>query len=161
MKTLKCKSCPIPGCGSKFLVRLANHLTQTSTRINRVRTQVLVTIFPSYSKPMSFACMIKRLNLKRFFYKSDVLLSNVLLLADTSKKSKSRPLLYNYKFAFFVRKTSIFFRERAAWRKRCLKAIYQLNFERISDKNNQKRAFLAEFFTLEYRTRFWNVFYFS
>ena len=23
-----CKHCPIPGCGSKFLVRLANHLTQ-------------------------------------------------------------------------------------------------------------------------------------
>ena len=28
MKKLKCKHCPIPGCGSKFLVRLANHLTQ-------------------------------------------------------------------------------------------------------------------------------------
>ena len=24
----KCKHCPIPGCGSKFLVRLANHLNQ-------------------------------------------------------------------------------------------------------------------------------------
>ena len=24
----KCKHCPIPGCGSKYLVRLANHLTQ-------------------------------------------------------------------------------------------------------------------------------------
>ena len=28
MKKLKCKHCPIPGCGSKYLVRLANHLTQ-------------------------------------------------------------------------------------------------------------------------------------
>jgi len=28
MKKLKCKHCPIPGCHSKFLVRLANHLTQ-------------------------------------------------------------------------------------------------------------------------------------
>ena len=28
MKKLKCKHCPIPGCRSKFLVRLANHLTQ-------------------------------------------------------------------------------------------------------------------------------------
>ena len=28
MKKQKCKHCPIPGCGSKFLVRLANHLTQ-------------------------------------------------------------------------------------------------------------------------------------
>ena len=28
MITLKCKHCPIPGCGSKFLVRLANHLAQ-------------------------------------------------------------------------------------------------------------------------------------
>jgi len=28
MKKLKCKGCPIPGCASKFLVRLANHLTQ-------------------------------------------------------------------------------------------------------------------------------------
>ena len=28
MKRLRCKHCPIPGCGSKFLVRLANHLTQ-------------------------------------------------------------------------------------------------------------------------------------
>ena len=28
MKKLKCKHCPISGCGSKFLVRLANHLTQ-------------------------------------------------------------------------------------------------------------------------------------
>ena len=28
MKELKCKHCPIPGCHSKFLVRLANHLTQ-------------------------------------------------------------------------------------------------------------------------------------
>ena len=28
MKKLKCKHCPILGCGSKFLVRLANHLTQ-------------------------------------------------------------------------------------------------------------------------------------
>ena len=26
MKKLKCKHCPIPGCGLKFLVRLANHL---------------------------------------------------------------------------------------------------------------------------------------
>ena len=26
MKKLKCKHCPIPGCGSKFLVRLADHL---------------------------------------------------------------------------------------------------------------------------------------
>ena len=24
----KCKHCPIPGCRSKFLVRLANHLSQ-------------------------------------------------------------------------------------------------------------------------------------
>ena len=24
----KCKYCPIPGCGSKFLVRLADHLTR-------------------------------------------------------------------------------------------------------------------------------------
>ena len=24
----KCKHCPIPGCGSKFLVRLADHLTR-------------------------------------------------------------------------------------------------------------------------------------
>ena len=24
----KCKHCPIPGCGSKFLVPLANHLNQ-------------------------------------------------------------------------------------------------------------------------------------
>ena len=24
----KCKHCPIPGCGSNFLVRLANHLAQ-------------------------------------------------------------------------------------------------------------------------------------
>lgn len=23
----KCKHCPVPGCGSKFLVRLADHLT--------------------------------------------------------------------------------------------------------------------------------------
>ena len=28
MKRLKCKHCPIPGCASKFLVRLANHLSQ-------------------------------------------------------------------------------------------------------------------------------------
>ena len=28
MKKLECKHCPIPGCGSKYLVRLANHLTQ-------------------------------------------------------------------------------------------------------------------------------------
>ena len=28
MKKLKCKHCPIQGCHSKFLVRLANHLTQ-------------------------------------------------------------------------------------------------------------------------------------
>ena len=28
MKKLKCKHCTIPGCGSKYLVRLANHLTQ-------------------------------------------------------------------------------------------------------------------------------------
>ncbi len=28
MKRLKCKHCPIPGCCSKFLVRLANHLAQ-------------------------------------------------------------------------------------------------------------------------------------
>ena len=28
MKKLKCKHCPVPGCGSKFLVRLANHLAQ-------------------------------------------------------------------------------------------------------------------------------------
>ena len=28
MKKLNCKHCPIPGCGSKYLVRLANHLTQ-------------------------------------------------------------------------------------------------------------------------------------
>ena len=28
MKKLKCKHCPIPGCGSKYLVRLANHLHQ-------------------------------------------------------------------------------------------------------------------------------------
>ena len=28
MKKLKCKHRPIPGCGTKFLVRLANHLTQ-------------------------------------------------------------------------------------------------------------------------------------
>ena len=28
MKKLKCKHCPIPGCHSKFFVRLANHLTQ-------------------------------------------------------------------------------------------------------------------------------------
>ena len=28
MKKLKCKHCSIPGCHSKFLVRLANHLTQ-------------------------------------------------------------------------------------------------------------------------------------
>ena len=28
MKRLRCKHCPIPGCGSKFLGRLANHLTQ-------------------------------------------------------------------------------------------------------------------------------------
>ena len=28
MKRLRCKHCLIPGCGSKFLVRLANHLTQ-------------------------------------------------------------------------------------------------------------------------------------
>ena len=24
----KCKHCPIPGCGSKFLVKLSNHLRQ-------------------------------------------------------------------------------------------------------------------------------------
>ena len=24
----KCKHCPIPGCGSKFLVRLVDHLTR-------------------------------------------------------------------------------------------------------------------------------------
>ena len=24
----KCKHCPIPGCGSKFLIRLADHLTR-------------------------------------------------------------------------------------------------------------------------------------
>ena len=28
MEKLKCKHCPIPGCGSKYLVRLANHFTQ-------------------------------------------------------------------------------------------------------------------------------------
>ena len=28
MKKLKCKHCPLPGCGSKFLVRLADHLTR-------------------------------------------------------------------------------------------------------------------------------------
>ena len=28
MKKLKCKQCLIPGCGSIFLVRLANHLAQ-------------------------------------------------------------------------------------------------------------------------------------
>ena len=28
MKKLKCRRCPVPGCGSKFLVRLANHLDQ-------------------------------------------------------------------------------------------------------------------------------------
>ena len=28
MKKLKCKHFPIPGCVSKYLVRLANHLTQ-------------------------------------------------------------------------------------------------------------------------------------
>ena len=28
MVNRNCKHCPIPGCGSKFLVRLANHLTQ-------------------------------------------------------------------------------------------------------------------------------------
>ena len=28
IKKLKCKHCPKPGCHSKFLVRLANHLTQ-------------------------------------------------------------------------------------------------------------------------------------
>ena len=28
MKRLHCRHCPIPGCGSKFLVRLANHLSQ-------------------------------------------------------------------------------------------------------------------------------------
>ena len=28
MKKLKCKHCPVPGCGSNFLVRLANHLAQ-------------------------------------------------------------------------------------------------------------------------------------
>jgi len=28
MVNRKCKHCPIPGCGSKFLVRLANHLSQ-------------------------------------------------------------------------------------------------------------------------------------
>ena len=28
MKKLKCKHCPIPGCGSKFLIRLAKHLAQ-------------------------------------------------------------------------------------------------------------------------------------
>ena len=26
----KCKHCPIPGCGSKFLVRLADHLTRVN-----------------------------------------------------------------------------------------------------------------------------------
>ena len=28
MKKLKCKHCPISGCGSKFLVKLSNHLRQ-------------------------------------------------------------------------------------------------------------------------------------
>jgi len=28
MKKLKCEHFPIPGCGSKFLVRLANHVTR-------------------------------------------------------------------------------------------------------------------------------------
>ena len=28
MKKLKCKHCPIPGCHSKLVVRLPNHLTQ-------------------------------------------------------------------------------------------------------------------------------------
>ena len=28
MKKLKCKHCPIPDCGSKYLVWLANHLPQ-------------------------------------------------------------------------------------------------------------------------------------
>ena len=27
-KKLKCKHCPIPGCGTNFLLRLANHLAQ-------------------------------------------------------------------------------------------------------------------------------------
>ena len=28
MKRLRCKHCPIPGCGSKFVVRLADDLSQ-------------------------------------------------------------------------------------------------------------------------------------
>ena len=33
----KCKHCPIPGCGSKILVRLADHLTRVHELSERER----------------------------------------------------------------------------------------------------------------------------
>ena len=37
MKKLKCKHCPVPGCGSKFLVRLANHLAQVHDFLSEIK----------------------------------------------------------------------------------------------------------------------------
>ena len=39
MKKPKCKHCPIPGCHSKFLVRLANHAFGSVRLVNKVRAK--------------------------------------------------------------------------------------------------------------------------
>ena len=74
MKKRKCKHCPIPGCGSKYLFRLANHLTQVHELTELERKYWLH--LRNYKTPTGFVCMTKRLNPKPFFYKSASVLFN-------------------------------------------------------------------------------------
>ena len=50
MKKLRCKHCSIPGCHSKFLVRLANHLTQKHELTDRAKTLLSIGKITKYQR---------------------------------------------------------------------------------------------------------------
>ena len=63
----KCKHCPIPGCGSKFLVRLADHLTRVHelTELERkywpqfakLQNTSVVRVYEKETEPKIISCI--------------------------------------------------------------------------------------------------------